>query len=667
MPRLRMFALLVLVCGSSLSQLRSATPEVQELIERERVRATIEKAYDSLAENHPTREAWADAVEEAVQHVIEIGPPAVEFMVPELSGLDARRVLFTIYALGRLGANEAEQPLRALVESCNRQGAERNDRFNTLRKGWACLSLGMLGHADAIDLLESGVVWSGVSEWYRGMSFLDATAIVTAPESLPRLQALVQRYDGDEKLDDRQPVVLAALGRVADSSTRPFLLGLVDHPRVDVRAQAIETLGRLGPNDDARRAILVALSDPVDRIRKAAASGLDAMGLPSIPEAALSRLTDEPLPSIRGVLYRVLAETRGEAALPTLLRHWGRPDGLDRMRLIEAIGVGRLANGINLLREGLRDPDARVGLRAVAALVEIGTPASVEALLEAVQFPGWQVRLAALDALTGAEERRAASRAAELLLGDELPSGDGPVLRRPRVEALCHVIDHFGYTERLDELRSAAESEKDLEVRAVLERLLRHLDEVSARGGERGRWVELAASPERDLRRLAYTRLASLGGTRSSEALAALFGTATDDEDREAILAALAQAADPAASDLVVRVLEDPGFDPVTRRTLRDQAAWAARRIGGDRMIAALRASAVRRQGRDFKVLAYLGALDGPDALDVLTQVRTPRVTYPRWDRGEEQRKLDWMIQRLRQGRSVWQVDVPPSQLEFEF
>ena len=77
----------------------------------------------------------------------------------------------------------AGKPLRSLIERSNKRPVEA---FTVRRKAWSCLALAMLGHGDAIDLLDAGGMATGHTELYRYLSFRDATALITAPASMKR-------------------------------------------------------------------------------------------------------------------------------------------------------------------------------------------------------------------------------------------------------------------------------------------------------------------------------------------------------------------------------------------------------------------------------------------------------------------------------------------------
>ncbi len=131
------------------------------------------------------------------------------------------------------------------------------------------------------------------------------------------------------------------------------------------------------------------------------------------------------------------------------------------------------------------------------------------------------------------------------------------------------------------------------------------------------------------------------------------------------ILRALGQVESSEVAKLLNRILLEPEFDPVRRLPLRDMAAWNARQRGGDAMYESLVAAATRRNGRDARVLIYAAVLGRERALPLLESLRKPRMRYLGWQRGVEQERLDWVAARLKTGRALATVDVPPARLVF--
>ena len=129
------------------------------------------------------------------------------------------------------------------------------------------------------------------------------------------------------------------------------------------------------------------------------------------------------------------------------------------------------------------------------------------------------------------------------------------------------------------------------------------------------------------------------------------------------LLLALGETGTEEAAPAVERILTDAAYDESASRNARASAAWAARRLGGPRMAAALRASAERRAGADTAVLIYLAALEGKEAAPAIRSYRTARLGRFDMRRGREQDLLDELARDLVAGRSIRELDAPPEEI----
>ena len=636
-------------------------PSTAELIERERIRSTIETAF-VLINARPTERAGSlEDFVDATERVLALGPPAVEFLLPDLEAPRPERFFFAVYVLGRLGAPEAEQPIRRALAAADQEPVEIE--FSRHRKAWCAYALAMLGHADAVDLLDAGNRKAARTELTRDLTALEAAALLTAPASTERLVKQLDRYLQDEELKQRRQFTLRALMRIADPSVRqPAILKLVDDDDPRVRAECIKLLGTLDVPED-RVKLVAALEDPVYAVRAAAVNAL-AEALPSeLTGQILAALETQNELYVRGRLYETVAGLLGARALNVFRTYWDRgPD--DRAWIVRAMARVQDPRGLALLREALRDPNDSVRSVAVLALGKLQSSGATEALLTALRDPDWPVRLEAIRLLVERGERRAGPRVATLLVDETLPAfwTSGPL--RTRVRQMGDALVALRYTAPLDRLRQAVPKLDDPETATFLTRVIKLLAALDARQDKRAEWIETLTDPDPDLRRLATERLGELGDDASIDALVQAFDR-TDDAERLWILEALGKAASPRAAPLLERVLNANEFDLATRSAVREMAAWAARSIGGEKMTGALRRSVERREGQDYPVLIYLAQLAEAEALPTLQLVRAARVKHPKWDRGLQQQKLEWVIRQLAAGRSIRDLDRPPAALAF--
>ena len=78
-----------------------------------------------------------------------------------------------------------------------------------------------------------------------------------------------------------------------------------------------------------------------------------------------------------------------------------------------------------------------------------------------------------------------------------------------------------------------------------------------------------------------------------------------------------------------------------------------------------LQAAAVRRNGRDARVLIYAALVGGQRSVPLLESLRKPRMRYLGWQKGVEQQRLDWLATRLKNGGALAAIDLPPEKLTF--
>ncbi|MDX1388921.1 MAG: HEAT repeat domain-containing protein, partial [Acidobacteriota bacterium] len=538
-------------------------------------------------------------------------------------------------------------------------------KFAAAQKEWAVYGLAILGDPEAVGLLESGRHLVGGHAFMDQLTLIEAVAVLTAPDSLPVLVEHLNAYaeSEEEDADERIEVILKGLVRVADPSARAAVLPHLESENWRIRRQAIYFLAALQNAEADADYFFKALSDPEDRVKRAGAEAILAVKPVDKINAILTHLETEEYVGVRVYLYRALAAMQGEKALEALRTHWGSASYLDRMWVIDSVGRVRSPKGLNLLRTALKDRDRSVAIRAIDAMRAIDTPGARETLLALIGVEDFTVARPAIDALTGLDEARAAPRIADRLLRAELADEIEDPVHRDHVRIMGNSLVELGYAEPRADLAEAAKRQTDLDIVAYLETLDRLLGEIETRGKDVAKWTEAMASHDRDLRRLAYTRLRQDGGSAAVAALAGAFDNA-DDEDRVQILAALARIGGGEAAPLLERVLLDPQYDAHHRQDVRSAAAWAARNVGGPSMALALRRAAERRDGQDIWVLVYLAVLTGPESLPVLQGYRGPRLAYFSVHRGFEMDRLDWMIAELEAGRSIASLDKPPTPSE---
>jgi hypothetical protein len=235
---------------------------------------------------------------------------------------------------------------------------------------------------------------------------------------------------------------------------------------------------------------------------------------------------------------------------------------------------------------------------------------------------------------------------------------------RAPVVALTEALVTLRYTAPIDDLKAAIAVQTDPEILDSLNSCLRRLVRLSKNGDDTAAWVAELSSSDKDVRKLADARLAELGTPAAVHALGTrLAATTLAPDERANLLLEIGRARTASAADLVERHLADPAFDAFELRDARAAAGYAARRLGGERMVKALRASAIRRDGRDFATLAYLAVLEKGPAADTLRTLRVRRLRYPEAYTGDEDPKLEAALADLASGSAMAGFDVLPGAL----
>jgi HEAT repeat protein len=630
-----------------------------ELLARERLRASVESVFEAYLAPTPDGGSRIDMAIAAAEEFASLGPDVVPYLINELE--QERRNTFDLcsYALGMLPTPEAEMGLR---EAVARADAEYGDAARS-RKAWAIWGLALQGEPESIRLMTEGRHLVANYPVHNKTMLMESAALLTAPASLPEVLKVLEIVAADDERWAERRAALRALRRLGDPSAAPKVIPLLGHSDSVARRDAAHALRTMG-TPDAVTALTRTLGDEVLVVRRVAAVALAYIGSPDHREQILERLDHETDVAVRGSLYMWLADTAGADAFDLLMRFRGRPEGLDRRRLIEALDLVGDSRIFPHLRAALSDEDNGVAMQAVMTLERLGGTEASEALIGAVASARTNIASAAAERLARRGDSAAGAAIAPRLIDDLLAKSGSDPGRRLAVERMSAALVTLGHTKALKDLREWLAGEADPRMAASIELAVRQLDLIRRNGRKVARWIATSAETDRELRQLAWKQLAEIGSADAARALAESFAIA-DRSDRKEILRALGHAPEALAAPLLEPVLLDPRFDQTEEIPLRDMAAWSARRIGGNAMWELLKAAAERRHGRDAKVMVYAAVLGGERALPLLRSLRLPRMRYLGFTRGNELDRLDWIAARLSTGRSIDSVDVRPEKLFF--
>jgi len=657
-PRLALIVLCSFLVGpDARSQETTPPPTPAQLAAMERVRPAIDAIWLEVRTPSKDPEERPRFFWEITDRLIAIGPDALPFLTSEIDLLDPATFHFCAYSLGRLGGPEAEAALRKSVRAAEARGG----KFGSACKRYALFGLALLGAADVFDLLQNGKPMLG-AEMVPELPLATQLALLVGPPALPSLEKQLATYRSDPEAVPKLDVTLLALGRVGDASLLPKIEPLLAHTSPEVRALAADAISRLGEPPLCAK-LLVPLASPEQSERRFVASSLERWEPEPCYKAMVGRLEVEQDIGVRRPIYNAIVVMGGESALDVFRLYLRTSDWFQQGVVILAIGQIGSKKGLNMLRALLTDENESVVVRALESIGAIGGEGAIDTLMAATADGRRNVAYAARDILTNMGVAKVAPRVASVLL--EIvhePVGD-PSLRQS-IAVWGEALVKFAYTDPTDDLAAAAALQVDPEIKESLDSCVRRLRALTANGDDVAAWSNAASSPFLDVRRLAYRRLAEIGSPASVRAIGTRLKRADlPSDERAAALLAIADARTAGAADLVELHLSDPAYDVWTMSAVRSAAAYAARRLGGERMVRALRDSAVRRDGRDWATLVYLAVLEKGRALPTLQTLRVRRLRYPESRFGHEERQIDGIISGLVAGHEPKLFDVPPDAL----
>jgi HEAT repeat protein len=487
-------------------------------------------------------------------------------------------------------------------------------------------------------------------------------ALLVGPALAPSLEKQLDTYRSEPEAITNLDTTLLALGRVGTPALLPKLEPLLTSSSPEVRALAADTISRLGDPRVCEKLMGSLASSDLNE-RRLVARSFERWKPEPCYRGMVGRLEIEEDVGVRGALYSAIASMGGEASLEVFRSYLRTPIPFDQPQVITAIGEIGSPKGLNMLRSLLDDENHATVIRALEAIGAIGGESATDTLMAYTSDSRKSIAWAARNTLADTGVKKVAPRVASALL-ELVRQPVGNLSLRAPIARGGDALVALGYTEPLEEIKTAAALQPDPEIKASLESCARRLELLAKNGDDVAAWEVASTSSFPDARRLAYRRLAQIGSPAAVKALAKrLAKTDLVVEDRAAALVAIGDARAEGAAELVERHLSEPGFDAWELREARAAAAYAARRLGGDRMAKALRQSAIRREGRDWATLVYLAVLEKGAALPTLKDLRVRRLRYPESVFGEQEIKIDGIIADLSTSRSLKRFDVLPDVL----
>jgi HEAT repeat protein len=157
--------------------------------------------------------------------------------------------------------------------------------------------------------------------------------------------------------------------------------------------EAVDLLSQVAP--EGAPALIRARDDPTTRSRAMATRALGAFCGPATIAALVQRLQTDPAADVRRVAVGALADCGGETAVAALIMAYQQdPDLYLRLGAAHALASLRTPAALDPLRAMLADAtgDPRLLGETAMALGELGDPAALDALADALEHPNPDVR-----------------------------------------------------------------------------------------------------------------------------------------------------------------------------------------------------------------------------------------------------------------------------------
>ena len=652
-PLLLAFALCVVPSAAAQDD---APPTAEQLAARERIRPKVEALWAEARTPWKPDEERPTYLTDMSDALVALGPDVVPFLAAEIELENSSTLHLCALALGRLDGPEGREILRAAA----RRAETREGRFGIESKRFVLFGLALAGDPDALDMAQSGhpIQTAGMAV---DLDMTIQLAMILGPAAVPVLLRQVETFAADPSRAQNLDFALAALGRVGDASHLPKVAPLLDHPSAAVRARAADVMLRLGEPSTCTSAMPL-LADPNLRENYVVAQALGRTKPEPCYTQMLARLEIEKNVEVRYQLYRAITAIAGEGSLEALRLYSQTDNFWDRNNVLAALARTGSKKALPVLRAAMTDRDGAFANPAIDGIARIGGEGAFDTLVTMIAYPRLGTAVIAARLATEHGVARAAPRIASRLLGIvQDPVTD--LSQRAPILAFSEMLVTLGYTEPIDDLKVSAAKQGDIEIKGTLESTVRRLEMLRQLGNDVAGWQEALGAPRPEIRRLAARRLAQIGTPSAVRALEVRLASATlAPDERAAIFLEIADARTQGAAPLVEQNLADPAYDAWILQAAREAAAWAAHRIGGERMRKALRTSAMRRDGRDFPTVAYL-AVERELTLDELVALRRRRLRYLDAGNGHEEIALDGAAADLRAGRVPGELDAPPDTL----
>lgn len=221
-------------------------------------------------------------------------------------------------------------------------------------------------------------------------------AALADPDPSVQIQAIqtVAQFGGEgglrlvmAKVDSPNPSVrdaaIESLPKFGEGAVQA-LTSLLSYGNVDIRVGAIRALGAMGTRESLLYLRKI-LADQSPLVRYYACLTLGETGDPSVLEDVAPYLDDKDA-NVREAANETFARM-ADAGRPILFRMLREGNPLQKISAATAVRKSKYRPAVPVLQEILRDPVSEVKVSAVAALMAISDPSSVEGLVNGLRDP----------------------------------------------------------------------------------------------------------------------------------------------------------------------------------------------------------------------------------------------------------------------------------------
>jgi HEAT repeat protein len=253
----------------------------------------------------------------------------------------------------------------------------------------AVAALGRLGGQDAAGALVKALEHASSRVRRQATQHL---GLLRWTPAVPFLETALQ--DQDPRV---QREAAHALGRLGQARSVAALGTLLDHPRLELRMEALGALLAI-QGEQVRSLFLRGLDSAHAQRRELSAMGLGALG-PGAETRRLVGLLSDPEPRVRRAAVQSLVECGAPGVWPALGRALEDPDRGVRLALVQALEARNLPEVRELLVRVLEDPDPQLRHQAVESLGRMGAQEAVRPLIRLLQGTEISLRIAAARSL----------------------------------------------------------------------------------------------------------------------------------------------------------------------------------------------------------------------------------------------------------------------------